>query len=117
MSVCASATPTWLSAATPGTGSPSDVDDFDDDDNEEDTPEVARDAESDDGFGNILNRKVDVFCYRKWTSPQDRRSDEDDDSDSSLEPGMQRAKIICLPLIKVSLSPFPRAYKKKFQNY
>ena len=79
-------------SSNPGTGSPSDVDDFDDDDeNDEDTPEVARDAESDDGSGHV-EPEVDVFVPEVDTS-HDRRSEEDDDSDSSLEPGMQRAKL------------------------
>ena len=78
-------------SSNPGTGSPSDVDDFDDNDNEEDTPEVARDAESEDG-SEYVEPEVDVFVPEVDTS-HGRRSEEDDDSDSSLEPGMQRAKL------------------------
>ena len=78
-------------SSNPGTGSPSDVDDFDDDDNDEDTPEVARDADSGDGSGYV-EPEVDVFVPEVDTS-HGRRFEEDDDSDSSLEPGMQRAKL------------------------
>ena len=78
-------------SSNPGTGSPSDVDDFDDGDNDEDTPEIARDAESEDGTGYV-EPEVDVFVPEVDTS-HGRRSEEDDDSDSSLEPGMQRAKL------------------------
>ena len=78
-------------SSNPGTGSPSDVDDFDDDGNDEDTPEVARDADSEDGL-EYVESEVDVFVPELVTS-HGRRSEDDADSDSSLEPGMQRAKL------------------------